>query len=93
MAKRVTEEDIIKMNNIYYSCRTYAETARQVGFSATTVKKYIIPDYEPAEASQNFNIELSDLADYIENISTSHLSLLTEEEKDNLKEIWKVTTI
>lgn len=46
---RVTQEDIIHINDVYYKCRTYAETARQTGFSASTVKKYVIAGYEPAE--------------------------------------------
>ena len=46
---RVTQEDIVHINDVYYKCRTYAETARQTGFSASTVKKYVIAGYEPAE--------------------------------------------
>ena len=46
---RVTQEDIIHINDVYYKCRTYAETARQTGFSASTVKKYVIVGYTPAE--------------------------------------------
>lgn len=46
---RVTQEDIVRINDIYYKCRTYAETARQTGFSASTIKKYVIAGYEPAE--------------------------------------------
>ena len=46
---RVTQEDIVHINDVYYKCRTYAETARQTGFSASTVKKYVIVGYTPAE--------------------------------------------
>ena len=46
---RVTQEDIVHINDVYYKCRTYAETARQTGFSASTVKKYVIAGYEPAK--------------------------------------------
>ena len=49
MAKRVTDADIIKINNIYTACGNKAETARQTGFSASTVSKYIIPGYIPKE--------------------------------------------
>lgn len=45
MAKRVTNEDIIKINEVYAAVKTYAETARQTGFSASTVKKYINPNF------------------------------------------------
>ena len=43
--KKVTNEDILKMNQIYAEVGTYAETARQTGFSASTVKKYINPNF------------------------------------------------
>ena len=42
MANKVTQENIIEMNEIYLKVGTYAETARRTGFSASTVKKYII---------------------------------------------------
>ena len=45
--KLVTPQDIKKMNELYISLHTYAAVAREVGFSATTVKKYIITDYVP----------------------------------------------
>ena len=54
MAKRVTNEDIIRINEIYAATKVYAETARQTGFSASTVKKYVNPNYIPM---QNQNTE------------------------------------
>ena len=45
MANKVTNEDKILMNELYLKYKTYAEVARQTGFSASTVKKYIIPNY------------------------------------------------
>ena len=53
MAKRVTNEDIIRINEIYAATKVYAETARQTGFSASTVKKYVNPNYTPVK-NQNF---------------------------------------
>ena len=41
MARRVSVDDIRQMNEIYYQCKSYAETARQTGWSASTVKNYI----------------------------------------------------
>ena len=46
MAKRVTNEDIIRINKIYSATKVYAETARQTGFSASTVKKYVNPGFK-----------------------------------------------
>ena len=41
----VTDNDKIQFNELYLQCGTYAEIARRTGFSASTVKKYIIPNY------------------------------------------------
>ena len=52
-------EDILRINELYYKHKTYAEVARQTGFSASTVKKYVIPGWAPV-ATENiikFNIE------------------------------------
>ena len=38
-ARRVTDEDIKKMNELYLEIGTYAGVAREVGFSGSTVKK------------------------------------------------------
>jgi hypothetical protein len=47
MASKVTNEDILRINEIYYKTKVYAETARQTGFSASTLKKYVIPGWQP----------------------------------------------
>lgn len=49
MATKVTEQDKIQMNELYLKLRTYAGVARETGFSASTVKKYIIPNYVSIE--------------------------------------------
>ena len=49
MATKVTQEDKIRMNELYLKYKTYAEVARQTGFSASTVKKYIISDFIPQD--------------------------------------------
>ena len=45
MANKVTQQDIIKFNELYLQYKTYAAVARETGFSATTVKKYIIDNF------------------------------------------------
>ena len=37
MSKRVTNEDILIFNEIYYKTKNYAQVARETGFSASTV--------------------------------------------------------
>ena len=50
--KLVQPSDIIAMNEAYLKIGTYAGAARATGWSASTVKRYIIPDYKP-QAEQN----------------------------------------
>ena len=52
MAQRITEEQIEQINRLYLIYGTYAAVAREVGCSATTVKKYIDPNFESAPSKQ-----------------------------------------
>ena len=46
MAGKVTQKDIERINDLYLELGTYAAVAREVGFSASTVKRYVIPGYQ-----------------------------------------------
>ena len=96
MANKVTQENIIEMNEIYLKVGTYAETARRTGFSASTVKKYIIPNYISKEAiviTNSFSINDVPAFDKtkFENIdwSDDYLYQPTVIEVNDLKELWK----
>ena len=45
MAKRVTPEDIIAINEAYLICKSYSATAKATGWSASTVAKYVDKNY------------------------------------------------
>ena len=47
--KFVTQADIKEMNRLYLELKTYAAVARVTGFSPSTVKKYIVPDFKIPE--------------------------------------------
>lgn len=49
MANKVTIEDKLKMNELYLELKSYAAVARATGFSASTVKRYIIDGYQKVE--------------------------------------------
>lgn len=89
---RVSPEDIIKFNDLYLELKTYAGVARETGFSASTVKKYIIKDYVPAEKieTQKFS---GDLPEFVPEIfrKQNWVSFLdmTKEEYEEIKELWK----
>lgn len=95
MARRVTVDDIRQMNEVYYHCKSYAETARQTGWSAATVRNYIDKDYSPVENTEirRFNPE-TDFPPFsialfhgVENYG--ELCCLSDEERNEIVELWK----
>lgn len=94
--KLVTPQDIGKMNELYVSLHTYAAVAREVGFSATTVKKYIIADYTPKAIVEANIIRFSGGVKDIKEIPLPQTSeewqefmQLTDEEKQECDELRK----
>ena len=95
MASKVTNEDILRINEIYYKTHTYAETARQTGFSATTVKKYVIPGWEPVAVENIVHFDIAQLPDFTEAVKIFRgvdnygcLCQLTPVESEEIKELW-----
>ena len=96
MASKVTNEDILRINEIYYKTRVYAEVARQTGFSASTVKKYVIQNWTPVEAKNVQKFDLEQMPDYEEAVKIFRgihnygtLCTLTTYEEEEIKELWK----
>ena len=95
MAKRVTPEDIITINETYLICKSYSATAKATGWSASTVSKYVDKNYvsrdeigkNPHEDTIIQPADLDVAMDYL--LSHSNLSCLTEQERADMKEIWK----
>ena len=94
MAKRVTPEDIITINETYLLCGSYSATAKATGWSASTVAKYVDKNYKssaestPASPAQPIEPAALDVAlEYL--LNHSNLSCLTEQERADMKEIWK----
>lgn len=91
---RVTSEDILRMNEIYYKTHVFAEVARQTGFSASTVRKYIDVNWKPIKNENIIKFDMNDLPEFdttcfkgIENYGD--LCVLTEHEQDEMKELLK----
>ena len=94
MASKVTNEDILRINELYYKHKTYAEVARQTGFAASTVKKYVTPGWKPVEAKNIIKFDMSKLPDFDSSIfkevdNYGELCVLTESEKEKMEELWK----
>ena len=96
MASKITNEDILRINELYYKHKTYAEVARQTGFSASTVKKYVIPGWQPVIIENIIKFDIALLLDFQEAIKIfrdidnyGNLCVLTAYEQDEIKELWK----
>lgn len=96
MANRVTSEDILRMNEIYYKTRVFAEVARQTGFSASTVRKYVDTKWTPVIPEEVITFNMKDIPDFKEAIKCfrgvdnyGDLCVLTEQEREEIKELWR----
>lgn len=92
----VTQEMIEEINTLYLKIGTYAGVSRAMGGtpSATTVKKYIIPNYTPREQLEvkTFSSEISSLPDYepFKNVvNWGELCVLTDEEEVEIYLLWE----
>lgn len=99
MARKVTIEDIKQFNELYYKYKSYAEVARQTGWSSSTVSKYVDKNYQPVVECEikRFNVE-TDLPEFnpsifagIENLG--ELFVLSESEREEMNSLWKELTI
>ena len=94
MANRVTSEDILRMNKIYYQTHVFAEVARQTGFSASTVRKYVDVNWKPVELDKIIKFDLNNLPEF-DTTPFKHVSdygamcTLDDEEIDQIRELWK----
>lgn len=90
MARRVSEEDIKLMNEAYLLCGTYSGVAKATGWSASTVKKYIVSDFKSEGAQKTVEISIPSVEDTIAYLCNhTDLSCLTESEKTDMKNLWK----
>ena len=95
---RVTSEDILRMNEIYYKTHVFAEVARQTGFSASTVRKYVDVNWKPVVSENIVKFDINDLPEFdtscfreVDNYGD--LCVLTEREQEELRELWKELTV
>lgn len=97
MARRVSTDDIRQMNEVYYRCKSYAETARQTGWSASTVSKYIDKNFVPVNTNEVKCFEGVmpdfDLTIFTEVKNIGELFGLTADEVEEVKELWKELVI
>lgn len=92
---RVTSEDILRMNEIYYKTHVFAEVARQTGFSASTVRKYVDVNWKPVVSEEIVVFNMKNIPDFKEAVKCfrgvdnyGDLCVLSEEERTEIKELW-----
>lgn len=92
--KRVGPDDIIKINEAYLACGTYSGAAAATGWSASTVKKYIISDYKSEQKVEVVDIELPPIEEIAEKLPPWYdITCLTPEEEKEIKQLWKEMVI
>jgi len=94
MANKITNEDIININKVYLKLGTYAAAARELGFSAGTIKKYIIPGFKYVDESDIQPFDPSSLQDFdpsefdeVEDFGD--ICEFSEEETAEVQDLWK----
>lgn len=94
MANKVTTEDIIRMNELYLKFHTYAAVARETGFSASTVSKYVNKNYKAATERKYIRFN----PNFVPRINTAifnnvenfgDLCVLSNKEKEEIKTLWE----
>lgn len=96
MATRITEDQKIQMNILYQDLKTYAAVARAMGVSASTVKRYIIPNFVNPENIKKNTIQVKELPPIDLELFTKpfgELCILSDGEKEAVKELWKELVI
>lgn len=96
MAKAISSEQVIQINERYAKCHNYSQVARELGVSPSTVKKYVRPDYKIVAAVEIQHPDLPLLRLWIQNYNLSKADManpnilkLTKQEEEDLKVLWK----
>ncbi len=94
MASKITAENILDFNRRYYTCHNYSQVARETGFSASTIRKYVDKNWTPAvevnrkifnpqDLPENFNISI-----FKDKENFGELCILSDEEISEIKDLW-----
>lgn len=96
MANKITQDQIIEMNKLYLQNHNYSKTAREIGVSPGTVKKYIISDFVDPQSIKivEFKGELPVfIPESCPKENWSEWIKLSDKEKEEIEELWKELVI
>lgn len=90
----ITQDVIIKINELYLKIGTYSGVAKEIGCAPSTVKKYIIPNFVSQNKIQKKIFKKENLPEFstkgLKNIENwGSLCLLSEVEKREIRELWE----
>lgn len=91
----ITQEMIKEINELYLQIGTYAGVARKIGIAPTTVKKYVVSNYTAENTIQKKVFDKNkvpkdiDFSPFINKEDWGDLCVLSEQEKEEVKELWK----
>lgn len=96
MAKAISSEQVIQINERYVECHNYSQVARELGVSPSTVRKYVRPDYKIVAEVEIQHPDLPLLRLWAQNYILSKADManpdilkLTKQEEEDLKDLWK----
>ena len=92
--KRVTQDDIILINEAYAACGTLTGAAKATGWSASTIKKYLVPGYKSEQKVEVADIKMPPIEEIADKLPPWYdLTCLTPEEEEEIKLLWKEMTV
>lgn len=89
MARRVDNQAIIEINEAYLACGTLTGAAKATGWSASTVKKYLIPNFKSEQKIEATIIELPPISTVVEQLKGNQLTCVRPDEEKELRVLWK----
>ena len=92
--KRVTNEDIIQINSLYYKYKNKAEVARITGWSSSTVSKYIDKNFKPIDETKIKRIGVNDVPEFTTALfegveDLGDLCVLSDDERIEIVDLWE----
>lgn len=94
MAKKVTPADIAQFNKLYYELKTFAAVAKETGFSASTVSKYVDKTWTPVDESKKKTFTAKNVPPFntlrfrgLRNFG--ELCVYSTDEKAAIEELWQ----
>lgn len=93
MANKITDTDIIKINTLYLAYNNKAKVARETGFSASTISKYIIPGFVLNPEIETKEIKTIPInKDNFKSLNWNVLLILSRDEIEDMEKLRKEVT-